>query len=283
MKKTMRIILTLAMASVIAIMATACEKVILGKEVIKYKSQLDAVTFLNNSTVDVAIIDSVMAGYYVTTGEFANNLMIIPELTLANEQYGIAGKKGNNALLSKVNEGLIALADTAIADTATKYGLKNELLISGTTVNPYANATDSSWSNLLKSKKVVIGITIFAPIAFYDVGNKLVGFDIEIAEAVFAYLAEQASTKIEIEFLPIEWDNKEAMLAKGDIDLVWNGLTITDPRLNDMCISLPYLANKQVAVIKKADKDTYTDKDSLMNATIGVEAGSAGEEVVIKK
>ena len=50
-----------------------------------------------------------------------------------------------------------------------------------------------------------------------------------------------------------------------------------------MCISVPYLKNKQVAVVQSADKDAYKSTDAMKDAIIGVEAGSAGEGVVVKQ
>ena len=62
-------------------------------------------------------------------------------------------------------------------------------------------------------------------------------------------------------------------------------MTITDERLAAMEISVPYLANKQVAVVKKADASKYgTNKEEFFaktaEAVIIVEKGSAGEELV---
>ena len=47
-----------------------------------------------------------------------------------------------------------------------------------------------------------------------------------------------------------------------------------------MSISLPYLRNKQVVVVRKDDENKYSDKKSLDSAIIGVEKGSAGESAV---
>ena len=47
-----------------------------------------------------------------------------------------------------------------------------------------------------------------------------------------------------------------------------------------MCISVPYLNNDQVAVVRTEDKDKYVTPDDLKDAVIGVEKGSAGESVV---
>ena len=182
---------------------------------------------------------------------------ILTGVTLVQEQYGIAAKQGNEALVSKVNEALIALADNQMQTIAGTYGLTSEVAVTSTTANPLASASDSSWTDLVSRNKVVIGYTVFAPIA-YDVVNDVPtkGYDIELANAVFAYLNTTYGTNIQVEFLPIKWSEKESMLAGNSIDLVWNGLTITAERSAMMCISVPYLNNKQVALTltKNANK-----------------------------
>lgn len=213
-----------------------------------------------------------------------NKPMIVSNLVLVEEQYGIAAKKGNEALVSKVNEALIAVANDKLVSIANTYGLTSELAVTSETVNPLADATDSSWNDLVARNKVVIGYTIFAPIA-YEVVNDVPtkGFDIELAKAVFNYLNEKYSTNIVVEFFKIDWNAKEALLEGGSIDLVWNGLTITDSRLNQMCISVPYLNNKQVAVIMSKNAEKFTTIASMANAVTGAEDGSAGEEQISLK
>ena len=120
---------------------------------------------------------------------------------------------------------------------------------------------------------------IFAPIAF-DEGDGLTGYDIELAKKTIEYLNEKYSVNLTPEFQIIDWDSKEALLTNGTIDLIWNGLTIDDERLANMCISVPYLNNDQVAVVRTEDKDKYVTPDDLKDAVIGVEKGSAGESVV---
>ena len=277
MKKLLTAFTSFLLCITCAATITGCSnnenKLAMGKECMTYDSQLDALKNLNEKTVDAAVIDSVMAGYYVNNGSFVGKLAI-KDFDLVTEQYGIAAKKGNDALVSKINDALIALAGTDYAATAEKYGLASEKLITAQTANNKANATDDSWQKVADRKKVVIGYTLFAPIAYDD--NGLTGFDIDLAKAVFKYLDKN----IECEFQLIKWEQKEAALENGTIDLVWNGLTITDERLAQMSISLPYLRNKQVVVVRKDDENKYSDKKSLDSAIIGVEKGSAGESAV---
>ena len=294
---TMKKILSITLAGLLlalSLCAVSCNRdasagLNYGKECLSVATQLDALNGLVKGDADIAVIDSVMAGYYMNGVDTFKDYQILENVILAEEKYGIAAKKGNDALMSKVNEALIALVDTDYKTVAATYGLTTELLVKADTTNPYATATDSSWNNVAAAKKVIIGYTLFAPIA-YNEGDgadaTLKGFDIDLAKAVFAYLNETYSTEISIEFQIIDWNQKESMLENGSIDLVWNGMTITPEREAEMCISVPYLANKQVAVIKKADAEKYAAADAAgfaakaSDAVIIVEAGSAGEELV---
>lgn len=120
---------------------------------------------------------------------------------------------------------------------------------------------------------LVIGFTYFAPMNYDDDNGEFVGFETEFAKAVCAKLG------IEAKFQEINWETKETELNARNIDCIWNGMTITDERLETMGISTPYMENKQILVVKAENADKYTDAASLAGANIVAEQGSAGEEV----
>lgn len=132
------------------------------------------------------------------------------------------------------------------------------------------------WEYIEKNGKMVVGYTLFEPIA-YEENGQLTGFDIELAKETGKVLG------IDVEFQLIDWESKEFELNSRTIDLVWNGLTVTDERKENMEFTQSYLRNNQIAVIRKTDMDKYTSIDTIMN-TEGVrycaEAGSAGQDVV---
>ena len=251
----------------------------IGKEFVAAPSQLDALLKLDKGEADVAVIDSVMAGYYTSTGDYATKMTMVEGLVLAEESYGIAAKKGNEALISKINDALISIRTTDYATVAADYGLTSSIALTETTTNPLASATDNSWNAVVASGELVIGYTEFAPIAFEEDGA-LTGFDIELAKKVVAALNTANNTNIQVTFLLIDWNTKEAKLEDGTIDLVWNGMTITPGRAAEMCISIPYLYNKQVAVVLNADANKYTTKESMKDAIMTAESGSVGESVI---
>jgi len=78
------------------------------------------------------------------------------------------------------------------------------------------------------------------------------GFDIDLAKAIFE------KEGIEVVTRKIDWSQKEIELNSGKIDLVWNGLTITDERKENMQISIPYLTNEQAVVVKGDNASKYT-------------------------
>ncbi|MDR1573455.1 MAG: transporter substrate-binding domain-containing protein, partial [Clostridiales Family XIII bacterium] len=100
----------------------------------------------------------------------------------------------------------------------------------------------------LKDKgTIVIGITDYEPMNYYDESGALVGFDTEFAEAACEKLG------LTPEFTVINWDTKEAELAAGSIDCIWNGLTVTEERRANMAFSDSYLRNEQVVVLRAED------------------------------
>lgn len=131
-------------------------------------------------------------------------------------------------------------------------------------------ATDS-WSEIESSKSITIGFdNTFVPMGFEDKNGENVGFDIDLATAVFEKYG------IDITWQPIDWDLKETELNNGNIDLIWNGYTATDERREKVLFTHSYMANEQVLVTKKSSGiATVADmKDKLL----GAQAGSSGYE-----
>ncbi|SNU04858.1 amino acid ABC transporter substrate-binding protein, PAAT family [Lachnospiraceae bacterium] len=120
--------------------------------------------------------------------------------------------------------------------------------------------------------KLVVGITDFEPMDYKDESGKWIGFDADMAEA-FA-----KSLGVEAEFVEIEWDNKALELSSGNIDCVWNGMTLTDEVKSAMDCSNPYCNNAQIVIVPSDKADQYQTVDSLKDLNFAVEVGSAGEQ-----
>ncbi len=126
-----------------------------------------------------------------------------------------------------------------------------------------------------KGDTLRVGYTIYPPMNYTDEQGNFVGFDTELALETGKILGK------EIEFVEIVWDNKIFDLNTGNIDIVWNGMTITDELKENMEISEPYLENRQVVVCQISEAEKYKTKDDLVKASeIIVEKGSAGASAV---
>ncbi|MBE5775088.1 MAG: transporter substrate-binding domain-containing protein [Clostridiales bacterium] len=123
--------------------------------------------------------------------------------------------------------------------------------------------------------KMVIGITEYAPMNYYDENGTLIGFDTEFAQA----LCEKMG--IDAEFVVIDWSTKEIELKAKSIDCIWNGLTVTEERKENMQFSKSYMKNKQVVVIRSADAEKYADVASIATGALVAEEGSAGESAIL--
>lgn len=137
-----------------------------------------------------------------------------------------------------------------------------------------ANSTESdipeSDLEYIKAKgELVIGYTDYEPMNYLDAKGELTGFDTEFAIAVCEKL------DIEPKFVEIIWKTKEIELAGKSIDCIWNGLTINDDLKANLSLTVPYVKNAQVIVVKK-DSGIASTAD-LIGKTVAAEMGSAGE------
>ena len=123
---------------------------------------------------------------------------------------------------------------------------------------------------------LVVGITDFAPMDYQEDGE-WVGFDADLAKKVAEDLG------VDVEFIVIDWDNKILELENKSIDVVWNGMTLTDEVTKAMECTDAYLNNAQVVVVPADKAEDYADEDSIKDLTFAVEAGSAGEEAAEEK
>ena len=135
------------------------------------------------------------------------------------------------------------------------------------------NSEKSDWDYIADKGEMVIGITYFEPMNYMDDNGELTGFETEFATKVCEKLG------VKPKFQKIDWDSKEVELNAKTIDCIWNGLTITDERKETMDISIPYMENKQVMVVKKENASKFTSAEALKDKTVVAEKKSAGEEV----
>ncbi len=123
--------------------------------------------------------------------------------------------------------------------------------------------------------KIVVGLDDnFPPMGFRDAKGNLVGFDIDLAREAAKRLGA------DVEFKPIDWNAKEAELGGKRVDVLWNGLTITEPRKEKIAFTAPYLENRQIVIV--AANSPVKTKADLAGKVIGVQEGSSAVEAIDK-
>lgn len=123
--------------------------------------------------------------------------------------------------------------------------------------------------------RIVVGLDDhFPPMGFRDEKNELVGFDIDLAREAAKRLG------MEVEFKPIDWSAKEAELNGKRIDVLWNGLTITEERRANIGFTAPYLENHQIVIV--AANSPIKTKAELAGKIVGVQEGSSAVDAVKK-
>ena len=146
---------------------------------------------------------------------------------------------------------------------------------SGSAAGSAASASaDSDLAYIQGKGKMVIGYTVYAPMNYTDDEGNFTGFDTELATAVCEKLG------VEPEFVEINWDTKVVELDAKSIDCIWNGLTVTEERKENMAFSQSYIKNKQCVVVKDDKQSDYSDTASLSGATLVAEISSAGESAI---
>lgn len=112
----------------------------------------------------------------------------------------------------------------------------------------------------------------FPPMGFRDQNNEIVGYDIDLAKEVCRRMGMSFKAQ------PIDWSAKEQELNTGKISCIWNGLSITDERLEALTFSEPYLNNAQIVVVK-ADSGISSLSD-MAGKKLGVQAGSSASDAI---
>jgi cystine transport system substrate-binding protein len=116
---------------------------------------------------------------------------------------------------------------------------------------------DDMLAKIKKAGKITIATEgTWAPWTYHDENDKLVGFDVEVAEAI----AEKIG--VEAEFIEGEWDGLLAGLEVGRYDIMANGVEITDEREEKYNFSLPY-GYIRTAIIVRGDDDRIKSFEDL--------------------
>ena len=138
------------------------------------------------------------------------------------------------------------------------------------------DTTESDLAYVQDKGTLIVGITEFEPMDYQNADGEWIGFDADLAKL----FAERLG--VEVQFQLIDWESKVMELDGRTIDVVWNGMTLTDEVLAAMECSNAYLNNAQVVILPSAEAENYADAESMSGLQFAVESGSAGEQMAIE-
>lgn len=134
---------------------------------------------------------------------------------------------------------------------------------------------DKSFEKIEKNGKFIVGLdATFAPMGFRGEDGEIIGFDIDLAREVAKRWG------VEVEFKPCEWDGILFDLNSGNIDMAWNGMTMTEERKRKVAFSEPYFTDGQLIFSRKETKINKISE--LQGKVVGLQLGSSADYAVQK-
>ncbi|MDF7668621.1 amino acid ABC transporter substrate-binding protein [Lactobacillus sp. ESL0703] len=142
-------------------------------------------------------------------------------------------------------------------------------------VGKRASQTDN-WQRLEKRGYVTVGVDdTFVPMGFRQKNGQLIGYDVDLAKAVFKLY------NMRVSFQTIDWSMNTTELKNGTIDLIWNGFSKTPERQAKVGFSKTYLYSEQLLVTKRKNHiNSYAD---MTGKTLGAQTGSSGYNDIMKQ
>ncbi|MEG0679816.1 MAG: transporter substrate-binding domain-containing protein, partial [Carnobacterium sp.] len=145
------------------------------------------------------------------------------------------------------------------------------LVLSGCNAN---SKEEDSYDSILDKGNIVMGLDdTFAPMGYKDSNGEIVGFDIDLSNEI----GERMGVKFEYQV--IDWALKETELNSNNIDVIWNGYTITKERKEKVLFSNPYLNNSQLIIV--LNDSPIKNKADLKDKTVAAQQSSSAVDAVM--
>ena len=201
---------------------------------VQYNEQMDAIGALQTGSIDAAMVSE-------PTGFLCQKN--IPELTLiaepvSNTQAGVGIKKGNEELLTAVNECIAELKSDGTLDEMIGRWYNEE------------NTTYEMPEIVLpeEGEPLIIGVAADRePSCFLDSNGNVIGLDSELAYRIAAHMNRP------IEFVDMKVASFASAVDSGKVDMVISNFIISDALKDMIDFSDPYFDTPFVMVVKKGN------------------------------
>jgi ABC-type amino acid transport substrate-binding protein len=240
-----------------------------------YKDKEGLAKMKRKSAIALVMALIMMLGLLGACGKTEEKKFVVLEDDFAKEDYSIAFRKNDIALAAKVQSILDEMAADGTTDAIdTEWFGTPAFLKESDPIEDLSNPTDDSLDKVLQAGKLIVGLDdSLPPMGYRDSETgEIVGYDISLAEEVCKRLG------VTMVLQPIDWNAKEGELAAGRIDCVWNGMTVTPQRAEEMALLRPYLANRQVMIVPEGS--SIKSKAGLAGKKLGLQTGSSAVDAL---
>ncbi|MCO0832453.1 ABC transporter substrate-binding protein/permease [Fructobacillus sp. W13] len=145
----------------------------------------------------------------------------------------------------------------------------------GAAVNAQADSTDPALEKIQKQGKLVVGLSAdYAPYEFHtqvDGKDKIVGFDVSLAEAI----AKKLGVKLEVKDMGM--DALLGAMKTGKIDMIVSGYSATEDRKAHVDFSNVYLKAPQTMLVLKKNADKLNDLSAFSGKKVGAQTQTIQE------
>ncbi len=202
-------------------------------KVVSFKTGMDAALDLKNGAIDAVVLDELPAEAIVAKNP---TLAVIRDsvFTENKEEYAIAIKKGNTALVDSINSTIARMKSNGEYEALVNAFMPAE----GSIVIPAIAATGTNGTLKLGTNAA------FPPFEYVE-GSSIVGFDISMGQKV----ANDFGAALEV--VNMEFDSLIPALQSGTIDFIAAGMSVTEERKKNVDFSDAYYASEQVIIIRK--------------------------------
>lgn len=195
-----------------------------------FKTAIDAALSLKNGAIDAIVLDELPSKEIVKR----NPELSIVNDTFATEEYAIAVKKGNRALLDSINSTIHDLMTSGTYEVM----VDSFMPVDGDIRVPDEVATSGS-------EIVKMGTNAAFPPFEYTEGSTVVGFDVTMSQ----FIARDLGKKLQV--VDMAFDSLIAALQADAIDFIAAGMTATEERRQNVDFSDPYYLSNQVIIVRK--------------------------------
>jgi len=204
-----------------------------GTKIERFNKGNEAVISLKQGKVDCVLIDEQPAKSFVAEND---DLKILEE-PFELEDYAICIAKENTELKERINDVLAELKEDGTLEAIINNYIGDDT--KGKT--PYESPADVDRSG----GTLVMGTNAYFPPYEYYEGQKIVGIDADMAQAI----ADKLGMELKIE--DMEFAAIIAAVQTGKADIGVAGMTVTEERLQNIDFTESYTTAKQVIIVKK--------------------------------